>query len=76
MLYSIGDLWDDVFAYVVLAGLSVGVAYVCHTMIPNLYFRFVICILILTVVYAVLNWIFKPTIIKEVYALISRKIQR
>lgn len=76
MLYNIGDLWDDVFAYVVLAGLSVGVTYICHTMIPNLYFRFVICILILTVVYAVLNWIFKPTIIKEVYALISRKIQR
>lgn len=76
MLYSVRDLLDDVFAYMLLAGISVGGASLFHALVSNLYFRFLICIVIVAVVYAMLNWLFKPVIIKEMCAFISRKIQR
>lgn len=76
MDYTVRNLCSDVFAYVVLAGLSIGVGYLLGLVLEHLYMRFILSIFVVCTVYAVLNWIFKPVMIREVFSFFVDKIIR
>lgn len=64
--FSISHLFQDVFTYVIFAGLACYIAYWLSQSFDNTYLRFLSCIFSSGLLYLVLNRIFKPEILTEI----------
>jgi len=67
MNYSVRYLLGDIFAYALLATISCLTAHYATAAIPNLYLRFVSTIGVAVGIYIIVNRIFKPSILLELF---------
>lgn len=68
MTYSFSHLIQDVFSYAILAGISCLAAHYSTTSIANLYLRFASTIAVAVCAYIIVNRIFKPSILLELFS--------
>ena len=76
MTYSFRYLMRDVFSYAILAGISCLAAHYATTSIANLYLRFASTIAIAVCAYIIVNRIFKPSILLELFHYFTTVIRK